>query len=130
MPRITGFTLIELLVTLSILSLVTALVFPNLRNLLGSVERATNLESIVMDFNMIGQRVRDSRTEFHLEEASAYQFMDIPAGWRLAFQEPVVYRASGACLGGHVRIISNQNVIHSQRLESPKCRIDQLASGN
>jgi general secretion pathway protein G len=123
MTRTRAFTLIELLVTLSILSMVTALVFPNLRQLLGSVERTTDFESIVMDFNMIGQRVRDSRADVNLSASTLQRFVAIPVGWEMSFEQPIVYRASGACLGGHVTIKSGGNVMHTQRLESPRCRI-------
>lgn len=47
--------------------------------------------------------------------------LQLPAGWRMTADPPIVYRADGVCMGGLVRLEADDQRFE-YRLEGPRCR--------
>ena len=54
----------------------------------------------------------------------APQVIDLPEGWELSFDEPLVVRANGVCLGAELTLRHRGEVEVRVRLEPPFCRVD------
>ena len=55
--------------------------------------------------------------------ARAPDVIDLPAGWEISFDEPLVVRANGVCLGAEVTLRHLGEVDVRVRLEAPFCRV-------
>jgi len=133
LPRRTqhGFTLIEMTVVLVILGMVTALAIPNLVNLYQSVERRTSFDAAFSSFNALGRAANQQKGGFvlsapggRLEITDQSIALAFPENWRVELSGPVRFLSNGACLGGDIRIIEDQELLHHQSLEKPFCRLE------
>ena len=132
-----GFTLLELLVVLVLGGLLVALAFPNLQQLYASAARNTERDRIVDQLAALGREsmaqrrshfvVDAERADNGLGEAAGAGFspyvVDVPEGWRLRVEEPVLARANGVCLGGAVTLLHNDLPPRTVRFEAPLCRV-------
>ena len=50
--------------------------------------------------------------------------IDLPEGWEISFDEPLVVRANGVCLGAELTLRHRGEVDVRIRLEPPFCRVD------
>ena len=139
--REAGLTLIELLVVLALLVAIAALVLPNFERLTESVTRNTQREHILNQFAGIGVEAMLNGRDYvvvgtdPVEEAGADALLgrtryplDVPQGWEVLIEEPILVRASGVCLGGHVTLLYEKlDPIHVE-LNAPHCRVDDAAS--
>ena len=126
-----GFTLIEMTVVLVILGMVTALAIPNLVNLYQSVERRTSFDAAFSSFNALGRAANQQKGGFvlsapegRLEITDQSITLAFPENWRVELGGPVRFLSNGACLGGDIRIIEDQELLHQQSLEKPFCRLE------
>mgnify|MGYP000518699110 FL=1 len=126
-----GFTLIEMTVVLVILGMVTALAIPNLVNLYQSVERRTSFDAAFSSFNALGRAANQQKGGFvlsapggRLETTDQSIALAFPENWRVELGGPVRFLSNGACLGGDIRIIEDQELVHQQSLEQPFCRLE------
>jgi len=133
LPRRTqhGFTLIEMTVVLVILGMVTALAIPNLVNLYQSVERRTSFDAAFASFNSLGRAAHQQKGGFvlsapegRLETSDQSIALAFPENWRVELSGPVRFLSNGACSGGDIRIIEDQELLHQQSLEKPFCRLE------
>ena len=126
-----GFTLIEMTVVLVILGMVTALALPNLVNLYQSIERRTSFDAAFSSFNALGRAANQQKGGFvlsapggRLEITDQSIALAFPENWRVELSGPVRFLSNGACLGGDIRIIEDQELLHHQSLEKPFCRLE------
>ena len=50
--------------------------------------------------------------------------LDVPDGWELVVEEPILVRASGVCLGGSLTLLHEElDPVHVELLP-PFCRVD------
>ena len=133
LPRRTqhGFTLIEMTVVLVILGMVTALAIPNLVNLYQSVERRTSFDAAFSSFNALGRAANQQKGGFvlsapggRLEITDQSIALAFPENWRVELSGPVRFLSNGACSGGDIRIIEDQELLYQQSLEKPFCRLE------
>ena len=50
--------------------------------------------------------------------------IDVPEGWKISFDEPLIIRANGVCLGAELTLLHRGAVDLRLRLEPPYCRIE------
>ena len=131
-----GFTLLELLVVLSLLGLVTALAVPNLQRLYASVSRTTERDHILDQFEGLGRDALANRRAYVVfeqppgpEAAAAFpgyesRAIDVPEGWRIGLDRPLVVRANGFCLGGELTLTHLGTQVVRTMLAPPYCRAE------
>ena len=146
-----GFTLLELIVVLLLLALVTALAMPNLDRLAAGVARGTERDRILDQFVGLGRQAMLQRRNYVVFGTGAGQDtgspapgrdaagpssdpfshanheryeIDLPEGWEIGLDPPLVVRANGACLGARLTLRHRGAVAVEVDLEPPYCRID------
>ena len=131
-----GITLIELLVVLGLLVVITSIVLPNFERLTASATRDTQREHILNQFAGLGVQAMLNGRDFvvlgtePIEEADAVLAgrvrypLDVPTGWEVLLDEPILVRASGVCLGGHVTLLHQELDPIYIELKAPYCRVD------
>lgn len=133
-----GITLVELVVVLALLGVLAAVALPNLERLTASMTRDTQLEHIKNQIATLGATAMlDGRDyvvlgtdpeaatdqDAHLVGRTPFP-LDVPDGWEVVIEEPILVRASGVCLGGRV-ILAHEEVEPVQvDLKAPFCRVD------
>ena len=132
-----GITLIELLVVLALLAVLAAVVLPNFERMTASATRDTEREHILnqfaglgvaamlggRDYVVLGTDPLDDDAEAALLGRTRYP-LDVPGGWDVVVEEPILVRASGVCLGGNLILLHDElDPVHVQ-LVAPFCRVD------
>ena len=132
-----GITLVELLVVLALLAVIAAVALPNLERLTASMTRDTQLEHIKNQIATLGAAAMlDGRDYIVLgtdpaagEDLAARLVgrtpypLDVPDGWVVVIEEPILVRASGVCLGGRVTLAHEELEPVHVDLEAPFCRV-------
>ncbi|MCY3820093.1 MAG: prepilin-type N-terminal cleavage/methylation domain-containing protein [Gammaproteobacteria bacterium] len=132
-----GFTLLELLVVLALLGLATAIAMPNLERLYAAATRATERDHVLDQVAALGrQAVLDGRAYVvfgnspSVDPSEAARFaeyetylVDVPDGWRLQFDQPLVVLANGVCLGGALTLSREGEEAVRVELVPPYCGI-------
>ena len=148
-----GFTLVELVVVLALLALVAGLAVPNLERLYAGAVRSTERAYILDQFAGLGRRAMQRGRAFVVvgsgdasrpaageaddpgparrrpagfalpPAARAANVIDVPDGWEVSFDEPLVVRANGVCLGAELTLRHLGAVDVRVRLEPPFCRV-------
>lgn len=133
-----GFTLLELLIVLALLGLATAIAMPNLERLYAAATRATERDYVLDQVAALGREaVLNGRAYVVFgnvppaDPAEAVRYaqyetrvVEVPEGWRLAFDQPLVVLANGVCLGGTLTL-SHEDEDAAVRLElaPPYCSV-------
>ena len=137
-----GYTLIELLVVLLIFSLLAGLVVPRLKTMYDSLQIAYEREEVLAQLGSLNYLAFQNSREFKLtsypqltdeeeEESESANVTDkllttlpqleLPAGWQVQAEIPILFRASGACSGGSVELIYQEQRFRVQLLP-PFCQ--------
>ena len=135
-----GFTLLELLVVLALLALATAIAMPNLERLYVSATRTSERDYVLDQVAALGREATLNGRAYVLfgnapppdpDEATGYAeyetyLVDVPEGWRLTLERPLVVLANGVCLGGTLALSHEREEAAPVQLElaPPYCRID------
>ena len=152
-----GITLVELLVVLALLGVIGALVLPNLERFTGSVTRNSERDLILNQIAGLGTEAMlqgrgfvilgtEELDELDAEAAQAnpdaeaqtappmhhltglpVHRLDIPDGWRLYLDAPLVVRATGACLGGRLALEHDDAPPVVVELVPPYCGVETTA---
>ena len=134
-----GFTLLELIVVLLLVGLVTALAMPNLSQLYTSVTGAAERDYILDQFAGMGQKAllsgqgflvlgtadsAEARLSQKASNGDGQVFeLDMPEGWRVRLEEPLILRANGVCLGGELTLIRAGKLAYQISLDPPYCTV-------
>ena len=148
-----GFTLLELLVVLALVGLVAAIAFPNLERMAAAVTRATERDHILDQFGGLGRRAlhrgrnyvvfgtgvtaeADSGVLTGVETSGdgdatellrdGYELypIEVPEGWEIRLDPPLLVRANGVCLGAVLTLRYQGAEEEGIELEAPWCRVD------
>ncbi|MBQ74963.1 MAG: hypothetical protein CMQ20_08055 [Gammaproteobacteria bacterium] len=138
-PFQAGFTLLELIVVLVMVSTISAIALPNLVNLYTSAATRLERDSILDQIGAMGEQAllnqkayvllssqKDLETEV-LDDPDLAQFhaypLEIPAGWDIELDEPLITRANGVCLGGEIKLLQNRVEKLQIELAPPFCHV-------
>ncbi len=136
--RRSGFTLLELLIVLALLGLATAIAMPNLERLYAAATRTSERDHVLDQVAALGREamlrgrayvVFGSAQAPSDNEAARYAeyetyVVDVPEGWRLELDRPLVVRANGVCLGGALTLSHAEGEAVRIELSPPYCRVD------
>lgn len=117
---------------LTLLSLVTAMVMPNLSRMYNSFSNALQINEVARQINGIGYQVGNEGIEFWLRSIATnknkivYRGIEIelPDGWSVGVEKEIKYASNGACSGGFVRIFYENELRKALMLEAPFCQVD------
>ncbi|MDE0241997.1 MAG: prepilin-type N-terminal cleavage/methylation domain-containing protein [bacterium] len=132
-----GFTLLELLIVLALLGLATAIAMPNLERFYAAATRATERDYVLDQVAALGRQAVLNGSAYvvfgnapSLDPSEAARFaeyetyvVDVPDGWRLQFDQPLVVLANGVCLGGALTLSREGEETVRVELAPPYCRI-------
>lgn len=123
-PVARGFTLLETLVVLALLGLAVALVAPASLRVIAAWQRSTQTEDVLGQLAALPDRARAEARPLVLDDADSLDgLVELPEGWRLAFESPLRVQANGACSGARGELIDEDGVPVPFALEAPYCRI-------
>lgn len=133
-----GFTLLELIVVLALVGLVTVLAVPNLERLYEGFARKAEQGRILnriaglgREAMLRGRAFAVYGTEEESDEAWAgrrtpgYESYDleVPSGWVVSLDRPLLVRANGVCLGATVTLVHDGDSAVRVDLQAPFCRV-------
>jgi general secretion pathway protein G len=126
--RSDGFTLLEIMVVLVLLTLITSLVAPRLGTLYQALVLREQRDDLILQVQGLPYRAFRTGREFHLGSADAAGVppLDVPEGWVMGSDEPVVVKASGVCTGGTLELTHEDGERWAYRVEPPFCRMSLL----
>ena len=140
MPRAGGgFTLLELIVVLVVLGLLAALAMPNLTRLYDGTVRKTQRDHILDQFAALGQEAMlhgrgyrvfgtadaaEAADPLALETDYAPYPLEVPEGWQVRLERPLVVHANGVCLGGTLTLAHADAPPLRIELAPPYCRVE------
>jgi prepilin-type N-terminal cleavage/methylation domain-containing protein len=126
--RSDGFTLLEIMVVLVLLTLITSLVAPRLGTLYQALVLREQRDDLILQVQGLPYRAFRTGREFHLGSADAAGVppLDVPEGWVMDSDEPVVVKASGVCTGGTLELTHEDGERWAYRVEPPFCRMSLL----
>lgn len=136
--RRSGFTLLELLIVLALLGLVTAVALPNLERLYVAATRTSERDHVLDQVAALGREAMLRGRAYVVfgnaqapgaAEAARYAeyetyVVDVPDGWRLELDRPLLVRANGVCLGGALTLSHPEEEAVRVELAPPYCRVD------
>lgn len=119
-----GFTLLELVVVLALLGLATALVAPQGFRTIQTWRRATDVDAVLGALAALGAdaRTQGRRLSFQAGPLPAEALKDVPDGWTVVLDAPLVIEANGAC-GNTSGQLRDGGYVRHFTLEAPFCRI-------
>ena len=123
---------------LALLGLATAIAMPNLERLYAAATRASEQDYVLDQFAALGRKaalngrayvVYGNAAAPNPAEAARYAdyetyVVDVPEGWRLALDSPLVVLANGVCLGGALTLSHVDAATVRVELAPPYCRVD------
>lgn len=141
-----GFTLLEMLVVLTVVAAIAAIAAPNMGRLYAVVGAKTERNYILDQFAGLGpMAMRDRQAYVVLSSAphesqvsnapqvaadlplgvSAKPFdVDLPEGWSIQLDHPLVISANGVCLGANLALHREGRIESQVTLEPPYCHVD------
>ena len=116
-----GFTLPELIVVLVIISLTSALVFPNLYRFYDSYSSWIEMREVTELFNQLGEVARKTGRRIDEESFLEDGFLKnyFPSVWTV--KGKFLFLENGACVGGEVRLVNDDRLFTEASLQGPFC---------
>ena len=136
--RIGGFTLLELIVVLALVGLVTVLAVPNLERLYEGFTRKAEQGRILNRIAGLGREAmlrgrafavygtgEESDEVWNGRRIAGYEPYDleVPDGWAVSIDRPLLVRANGVCLGARVTLVHEGISAARVDLQAPFCRV-------
>lgn len=128
------------MVVLALLGLIVAIALPNLQTLYDSVTRNTQRDRILDQIAVLGREaallgrnwvVLGTTGEVasldgpEVQRLGDIHALDVPEGWDVRVNEPLVIRANGVCLGAEVSLLHRGEAVERIELEPPFCAVDR-----
>lgn len=129
-----GFTLLELLIVIVLLGVIGAVAVPATKGMFDRWRVGLQRDDVEKQLADLGPKAfLEGRTIVLATSAPPVAGkaapppnpsdpkLDLPPGWRMVADPPIVYRADGVCMGGLVRLEADDQRFE-YRLEGPRCR--------
>lgn len=136
--RSAGFTLLELIVVLALVGLVIVLAVPNLERLYEGITRKAEQGRILNQIAGLGrvamlrgrayavygtgENADEARVDRRVLGFEPYD-LEIPDGWEVSLDRPLLVRANGVCLGATVTLAHRGVSAARVVLSAPYCRV-------
>ncbi len=114
-----GFTLVEVLVVLVIVGLVASLTTPAFPRLYESYVRRQLVDQVSGSISSAAIRSYSTGESIELVPFLERQ-VELPSGWELRSEAPIIVDSTGVCFGGDLYLVSPQRV-HAFHLTPPFC---------
>ncbi|MEK7991683.1 MAG: prepilin-type N-terminal cleavage/methylation domain-containing protein [Thiotrichaceae bacterium] len=133
MISLKGYTLLELMIVLFIFALLTGLVAPRLMAMYDSVQAAYQREEIMSQISSLSYQAYRKGLNFSFKtypftaDNPDYEILqkniklELTKNWTLSANEPIIFRANGACSGGIINL-QNDSLSYQVKLIPPFCR--------
>jgi type II secretory pathway pseudopilin PulG len=118
---------VELLIVLTLIGLVSSLALPRLGRMYDAVVFNFEQDDVIEQLAGLNHRVRHLGREMTLtqfppkNDRDAAILLELPDGWQLLTDEPIVYRGNGVCLGGRLSLGYGEQR-HVIALKPPFCQ--------
>ncbi len=134
MKHMTGFTLLELIVVLVILGLGASVAMPSLVRLVDSLDEEQHENSVIVYLRALPVRTMEDIESFNINRTEGFKPATrilskspepLPEHFqslKVWVQEPVTWRANGACTGGLLRWQFANQTPFTIQLEAPRCQ--------
>ena len=137
-----GFTLLELIVVLALVGLVTVLALPNLERMYEGFTRKAEQGRILNRIAGLGREAmlrgrafavygagEDAAEAIADRRVSGFEpyDLDVPPGWEVNLDRPLLVRANGVCLGATVTLVHRGVSAARVVLQAPYCRVNSDA---
>lgn len=120
-----GFTLIEILVVLILLGLTSALVLPKFPAIYDRFKSRAEQDNFFQGLSVLSLKAYTEQKTIILNETSAPELLEIPNGWELNIEAPIIYKPNGLCLGGDLSYIA-KGIKTPIKLAPPHCEARRL----
>jgi prepilin-type N-terminal cleavage/methylation domain-containing protein len=126
-----GFSLIELVVALAVIGLMLSFTLPRLSGWVDRFGFSNDEQRVTDSLAGLGEVARRAgrtlllRSTARSVSSADGAIVDLPRGWTLTVEPPIVFRYDGICTGGTARITSPGGE-RSYRLDPPFCRPQPL----
>lgn len=120
-----GFTLIEILVVLILLGLTSALVLPKFPAIYERFKSRAEQDNFFQGLGALNLKAYTQQKTIILNETSARELLEIPDGWELNIEIPIVYKPNGLCLGGKLSYTA-KGITTPIKLVPPYCEAKRL----
>lgn len=130
--RLRGFTLLEILVVLLIAGLLASIALPGMRQMVAGIGLAGERKALMGQLEDLGYKAYAEGRPITLKDLpdpaaspGARAEIEVPQGWRLQVEKPILYAVNGACGGGKIAIIAPDKRSEQYLLKPPLCRLDR-----
>lgn len=120
-----GFTLVEVLVVLILLGLTSALVLPKFPAIYDRFKSRAEQDAFFQGLGVLPLKAYTQQQTISLTQESASQLLEVPSGWTLLIEKPIVYKPNGVCLGGSLSYKA-KGISVPIKLTPPYCEASRL----
>lgn len=130
MARVRGFTLLEMVVVLALLALATAMAAPSSYRMIRAWRDAAAVDDALRQIALLPATVRNHGAMLQVpvdDSKPLARIVNLPAGWALRLDAPLLVRANGACNDSAATLDTGHQRIRF-KIEAPFCRVRKLAA--
>jgi prepilin-type N-terminal cleavage/methylation domain-containing protein len=126
-----GFTLIELVVALAVVGLILTVTLPRMSGWLDRFGFASKEQRVHDSLAGLTETARRAGRTVYLRSSdksansSDSAAVELPSGWTLTVEPPIIFRYDGVCTGGTARVTFPEGEL-SYRLDPPFCHPQPL----
>lgn len=127
MARARGFTLLEMVVVLAILGLASTIAAPSVYRMVRSWQNADQIDAVFRRVALLptAAQQRGASLRISSDEPETLAPIELPAGWSLKLDQPLLIRANGACRESAGTLDTGTQDV-SFRISAPFCRVERL----
>ena len=114
-----------MLVVLILLGLTSALVLPKFPAIYERFKSRAEQDVFFQGLGVLTLKAYTQQQQIILSQANAPQLLELPPGWQVRIENPIIYKANGVCLGGNLSYIA-KGITTQVKLLPPYCEVTRL----